>query len=102
MNKEFEVICIKDIEFENQFRENHSFRKGQIYLAKEVKFDPEEKLDENYIVVKAIIHEVSIGLFYGETAFWIKNPHRKWNNFSEYFITLADWRDLQIDKILND
>ena len=77
MNKEFEVICINDKEFEH-----FTFRKGQTYLAVEHKFDPidvDGKLDENY---------TSVRYTYSYIAFWIKTQHRQWTRFSDHFLTL--------------
>jgi hypothetical protein len=35
-------------------------------------------------------------------AFWIHSPIQKWLKFSDYFGKLNNWRDKQIDKILDD
>ena len=84
-----EVICIKD--YENSSSRQIEFNKEKSY--KVYKFDPQD--DTIFIKIK---DENKYG-------FWFElnisdTPTFKY--FFDYFITLAEWRQQQIDKILED
>jgi hypothetical protein len=75
------VICIKDI----IYSDNTFYFKNQSYEV--------TKVTERYIDLKN--GEIRIG-------FYLDIPIEEWRKFSEHFISLAEWREQQINSILED
>jgi hypothetical protein len=88
MNKGDKVICIKDFDVSNQ-----KFIKGKVYQIK--------RIDKYscYIAGEIYINDRN----FGYRLFYFKYERKSWHKmFSEYFITLAEWRDKQINLILDE
>jgi hypothetical protein len=83
MNKGDKVICIKDLrifEFEPYFEINGIY---DISFVKENKY-------------------VTITDGISNTSLWTAQSIQEWKKFSDYFMTMAEWRQKQINSILDD
>ena len=88
----YKVICIKDAEYDSGIL----FKAGETYVyyvtiyrgenAIEVRFLPET---ENKFDRKVV-------------GFYVDKPIDSWRKFSDYFVPLAEWRERQINSILED
>jgi hypothetical protein len=88
------VVCIKDAEY---YLDEHNpditeilYKYGEIYTIRVANFN-----DIFYINVKRNDKD-------SNTSFYLEEPIDEWNKFSDYFITLAEWRDKQINSILDE
>jgi hypothetical protein len=91
MNKGDKVVCIKDFSLYDQ-----KFIKGKLYQITQIYTE----LPCCYISGEIYHNNLNFGYtFHFETENNKPNFNKK---FSEYFITLAEWRDKQIDKILDE
>jgi hypothetical protein len=79
------VFCIEDVFFPNSNKKY--FANGSQYEIKNVSID---EYTNNYYVD-----------IYG-CYFYLEDKNRSYKKFSEHFITIAEWRDKQINKILED
>ena len=79
------VFCIKDFAIANQF-----FFKSKCYEVAEVSL-----ANHFYIKGENYINNAQYG-------HWFKLETKHYNNFSDYFITLAEWREQQINLILDE
>ena len=89
----FKYFCIKDCELFNFFASNLEAKcyKDIFYY---IRYDP---YDQEYAVYTENNDKTYIGTF--ETDYFATPVIDK---FEEYFVTIAEWRDKQIDEILND
>ena len=92
------VICIKDCFFGKDFR----FEKGKSY-------DAEISILEEPVVSKYSVYRQAhrIQIFNPKISKWgfnfyLESKIAKWLKFSDFFMILAEWREKQIDKILNE
>jgi len=97
MNKGDLVVCIKDAVYDINCETPTGitetlYKKGEFYEINEIKIIDDKNL---YVDIKRKDKDSSTG-------FWQLAQIEEWYKFDEYFITLADWRDKQIDSILND
>jgi hypothetical protein len=90
------VICIKDFWFENYL----IFHQGKTYDADFVLF-PEKSFKIIKIASKSPFHDWTFN-FYLTNELIKFLPHLRWEKFSDFFMTLVEWREKQIDKILED
>jgi hypothetical protein len=85
MNKGDKVICIKDWSFDEQ-----EYKKDIIY-----EIDDTNKTYGIYIKGENYISRDEYG-------YWFCFKKDYYNNFPDYFITLAEWRQQQINSILDE
>jgi hypothetical protein len=82
------IVCIKSI--------GDIFLKNQCYSAVYIDFSKKHECynepEENYIDVFSLDKQI---------AFYIDIPYQEWRKFSDYFLTFAEWRDNQINSILD-
>ena len=87
------VICIKDayyLDIEDPTCGLELFYKlGEIYEVNNV------FKRNSYVDIKRNDNNSSTG-------FYLDDPIEEWYKFSDYFMTLAEWRNKQIDSILED
>ena len=93
------VICIKDA----YYVEKPTGMKELLYKCGEI-------YEINYIAINDshIYFNGSSYIFISRndkdasTGFYLDNKIEKWYKFSDYFITLAEWREKQINSILDE
>lgn len=85
------VVCIKDAEYYldeyNPGITEILYKYGEIYTI--------SRVVKSYIDVKRNDGDLN-------TSFYLEEPIDEWNKFSDYFITIAEWRERQINSILDE
>lgn len=72
------------------------FFKGRTYKVSSVCFEPSYS---GYYIIGEIPDNIGSGYWFEEDD---SMNVTKYNNFSSYFTTIAEWREKQINSILND
>lgn len=85
------VLCIKDF----ISKDEKSFIKGNLYEVVMI-----HNLNLRIVTIQNSVEKTPTGTSTQINFFSI--GHSPMDNFYEYFITLAEWRENQIDKILED
>ena len=87
------VLCIENVIFRSAFSstDNIYFKKDESYTIVDINNDC------GYYSVCLI--DIFLGL---GVQFYLEDKIQDYKKFSDYFITLAEWRDKQINFILND
>jgi hypothetical protein len=85
------VLCIKDF----ISKDEKSYIKGNLYEVVMI-----HNLHLRIVTIQNYVEKTPTGTSTQINFFSI--GHSSMNNFYEYFITLAEWRNQQIDKILED
>ena len=80
------VICIKDLYFHND-----------LLYRKDTPYD-----GDFYIYLNLQVVKILSGNTKWHINFWCESQVHNWYKFSDYFITLAEWREKQISSILNE
>ena len=88
-----EVLCIKDVNFNEK---DERFKCGCIYLIKE--YSRHKGLPCIAVFSDVIQYDGDRS----SVAFYTEYKIREFYKFSEHFITLAEYREQQINSILND
>jgi hypothetical protein len=80
------VICIKDL----HFKDNLLFQKERYYEG------------DFYVYVDLKVVNILSENTNWHISFWCESQVHSWYKFSDYFITLVEWREKQINSILNE
>ena len=88
------VICISEVSLNIYNQERRSFKIGEVCeVVKYAENTFEYVKDAKYVQLRGNTDS----LF-----FYLDKPIRQWKNFSDHFITMAEWREQQINSILDD
>ena len=90
------VICIKDAYYTVSLKPELLYKCGEIYEINKINNIVMDDSYYTYIDIKRNDKKDA------STGFYLDNKIEEWYKFSDYFITLAEWREKQINSILND
>lgn len=94
MNKGDKVICIKDYTFQSRLINGPEYR---YFAGKEYEIISKETSNSVYIAADLSKESIHKGINFDVTG-----TNKYFEKFDEYFMTLAEWRDKQINSILED
>lgn len=89
------VVCIKDYSYKHSDTLTNSYKSGKLYEILKIY----ENINGVYISADLSSEEYHyVGVWFSMKS----NKYTDFDDFDDYFLTIAEWRDKQINSILDD